>query len=71
MAEGTITTLNRERGYGFIIADGGSGELYFDRQAVAGTPFDALGMGQRVTFTTVPDPLKPERLRAAEVRSAG
>jgi cold shock CspA family protein len=68
MAEGTIKTLNRARGYGFILADGESGELYFDRLAVAGTPFDELEEQQHVTFTTVPDPLKPERLRAEDVR---
>ena len=68
MAEGTIKTLHRERGYGFIMADGESSELYFDRLAVAGTPFDALDEEQRVMFTTAPDPLKPERLRAEDVR---
>jgi len=68
MAEGTIKTLNRARGYGFIMADGESGELYFDRLAVIGPPFDELAEEQRVVFTTAPDPLKPERLRAADVR---
>lgn len=68
MAEGTIKTLNRARGYGFIIADGESGELYFDRLAVVGPPFDELEEEQRVVFTTAPDPLKPERLRAEDVR---
>ncbi len=68
MAEGTIKTLNRERGYGFIMADGESGELYFDRLGVAGTPFDELEEEQHVTFTTASDPLKPERLRAEDVR---
>jgi cold shock CspA family protein len=68
MAEGTIKTLNRERGYGFIMADGESGELYFDRLAVVETPFDELEEEQRVMFTTAPDPLKPERLRGEDIR---
>ncbi len=68
MAEGTIKTLNHARGYGFIMADGESGALYFDRLAVAGWDFDDLEEEQRVTFTTTPDPLKPERLRAEEIR---
>jgi cold shock CspA family protein len=68
MAEGTIKTLNRARGYGFIMVDGESGALYFDRLAVVGPPFDELEEEQRVVFTTAPDPLKPERLRAEDVR---
>ncbi len=68
MAEGTIKTLNRERGYGFIMADGESSELYFDRLAVVGPPFDELEEKQRVLFITTYDPLKPDRMRAKDVR---
>lgn len=70
MAEGTIKTLNREHGYGFIAVDGESATIYFYRDAVAGQAFDAFRSGQRVEFSITPDPLKTDRMRAEDVRLA-
>jgi cold shock CspA family protein len=69
MPQGVIKSLNPEGQYGFITADGESADLYFQRTAVEGAGFDALRVGQRVEFNATPDPLKPERLRAEQVRT--
>ena len=69
LAQGSIKTIYAERGYGFIAADGESGDLYFHRDSVAGDAFNGLRVEQRVEFTATPDPLKPDRLRAEHVRA--
>jgi CspA family cold shock protein len=68
MAQGTIRTISRERGYGFIAVDGESATVYFYRDAVAGQAFDAFQEGQRVEFIITPDPLKTDRMRAEDIR---
>ena len=54
MAQGTIKKL-MERGFGFIGTDTGQ-EYFFHRSGVQGVSFDELREGQRVEFTTEPDP---------------
>ena len=68
MARGTIKALDAAGRYGFVAADGESADLYFQRDAVAANGFDALRVGQRVEFDVTPDPLKPDRLRAEQIR---
>jgi cold shock CspA family protein len=70
MAWGTIKALGAAGHHGFIAADGERADLYFQRDAVAADGFDALRVGQRVAFDVTPDPLKPDRLRAKQVRPA-
>jgi CspA family cold shock protein len=71
MANGTIASL-RDRGFGFILPDAGSanGELFFHRTAVAGSTFDEMREGQRVSFDEEPDPRDASRRRAVNVRTA-
>ena len=71
MASGTIASL-RDKGFGFILPDGGQArhDLFFHRSAVAGTSFDELREGQRVSFEEEPDPRDPSRRRAVNVRTA-
>ena len=71
MANGTIASL-RDRGFGFIMPDGGSAnaELFFHRTAVAGSTFDEMREGQRVSFDEEPDPRDVSRRRAVNVRTA-
>jgi CspA family cold shock protein len=65
MAQGTIKTMT-ERGFGFIAGDGRD-ELFFHRSAVADGSFDALRVGDRVTYQTEPDP-RGRGLQAVDVR---
>jgi CspA family cold shock protein len=72
MANGTIASL-RDRGFGFIMPDGGSAnnDLFFHSTAVTETTFDQLQVGQRVSFDEEPDPRDASRRRAVNVRVAG
>ena len=68
MPLGTIKALDAAGRSCFIAADGESADLYFQRDAVAANGFDALRVGQRVEFEVTPDPLRPDRLRAEQIR---
>jgi CspA family cold shock protein len=49
MARGTVKTLVRERGFGFIHRQGAV-ELFFHKSAFHGGGFDSLTEGQAVEF---------------------
>jgi CspA family cold shock protein len=49
MATGTVKTLVRERGFGFIHRQGAV-ELFFHKSAFQGGGFDTLTEGQAVEF---------------------
>ena len=68
MTTGTITSL-RDRGFGFIAADGAAAaqDLFFHRSAVADDGFERLREGQRVSFDQGADPRDPTRQRAVRV----
>ena len=51
MADGTIKTLVTERGFGFIIPEGGGGQdLFFHRSDLESGAFEQLRVGDRVTY---------------------
>lgn len=62
--DGHVKMLNREKGYGFILAS--EVEYFFHRTALFGSVnFDLIRIGAKVTF----EPIETERgLRAAKVR---
>ena len=64
--EGKITRLIRDRGFGFIIVEGGK-DVFFHRSAIAGGDFDALEEGTSVEFDLEEG---PKGLRAVNVRVA-
>jgi cold shock CspA family protein len=66
MPRGTIKTLFRNRGFGFIRDDAGQ-DWFFHRTSVEGS-FDQLNEGQRVSFDEEPSAKGP---RAANVRGEG
>ena len=67
MATGTIKTLIRDRGFGFIAAEDGT-EIFFHRSDLVGMEMEQLSEGQRVEFEVGPGPKGP---RAERVRTAG
>ena len=50
MTTGTIKRLVRDRGFGFIQADGATEEVFFHKSSVEQPTFDELNEGQKVTF---------------------
>jgi len=68
MTVGIIKRVVRDRGFGFIQAEGASEDVFFHSSAVEDPTFDELTEGQRVEFETEPDPRQPRRSRAVHVR---
>jgi CspA family cold shock protein len=68
MTTGTIKRMVRDRGFGFIQADGATEEVFFHKSAVEQPTFDELNEGQKVSFDAEQDPGKPERSRATHVQ---
>lgn len=68
MTVGIIKRVVRDRGFGFIQAEGASEDVFFHSSAVEQPTFDELTEGQRVEFETEPDPRQPRRSRAVHVR---
>lgn len=75
MARGTITYVNREKGYGFI--DGEQGDVFFHATKLRGYPFASLVVGEDVDYTDQPGertrvattvtPLEERRIVAADI----
>lgn len=68
MTVGTIKRVIRDRGFGFILPEDATEEVFFHSSAVESPTFDELNEGQRVEFDVEPDPRQPSRSRAAHVR---
>ena len=50
---GTVKWFNDEKGFGFIIPQGGGDDLFVHFRAIQGNGFKSLKEGQRVTFIAV------------------
>jgi CspA family cold shock protein len=68
VAEGTVSRLVRERGFGFIKTDPGDEEVFFHASAAPQGTFDEMHEGQRVAFDKVRDP-RGRGMRAENVRT--
>lgn len=58
MAQGTIKKLVRDRGFGFILPEGVTGDgndLFFHRTDVQASDYDSLREGQQVTYDITTD----------------
>ena len=58
MAEGIITKLMTDRGYGFIHTGPGK-DLYFQSSSLQGVSFDELHQGEKVSYTVGRGPKGP------------
>jgi len=68
MAKGTIKTLMKDRGFGFIQVEGGGDDVFFHSSSLPPGTYDTLQMGQAVEFDTEQDPRNPSRTRATNLR---
>lgn len=55
MTEGTVKWFNASKGFGFIEADNGSGDVFVHISAVERAGMRALTDGQKVSFDIVQD----------------
>ncbi|MFA6552263.1 MAG: cold shock domain-containing protein [Candidatus Paceibacterota bacterium] len=61
---GTIKTLT-DRGFGFIAREGETKDLFFHSKDLNGVTFDALKVGDAVTFEVVEGPKGPNASNVA------
>ncbi len=61
---GTIKTLT-DRGFGFITPEGGDKDVFFHSSALTGVEFDALNVGDSVTFDTEDSDKGPRAINVA------
>ena len=70
MFTGTVKWFNAEKGYGFITNDDGSGDVFVHFSSILVDGYKTLAEGQKVTFSTEPDPKDSGKMRAIDVRPA-
>lgn len=68
MKTGTIKNMVKDRGFGFIAAEGETEDIFFHSSSLPPGSFDSLNVGQAVEFDVEPDPRNPRRTRATNVR---
>lgn len=71
MSTGTVKWFNAEKGYGFIADDEGGNDVFVHFSAIQIDGFKTLNEGQKVTFSTEPDPKNNDKLRAVNVVVVG
>ena len=71
MPIGTVKFFNAAKGYGFIADDDGGNDVFVHFSAIQADGFKTLNEGQKVTFSTEPDPKNSDKLRAVDVVVVG
>ncbi len=67
MPTGTVKWFNAEKGFGFIVPDDGSQDLFAHYSAIEATGYRSLEEGQKVTFEVTDGPKGPQ---AASIKIA-
>ena len=67
MSNGTVKWFNAEKGYGFIADEQSGNDVFVHFSAIQAEGFKTLNEGQKVTFSTEPDPKNSDKLRAVDV----
>ncbi len=64
---GTIKTLVRDRGFGFIAREGVEKDLFFHSKELAGVTFEELKEGDTVSFEVTEGPKGPAATQVSRV----
>jgi len=67
MPTGTVKWFNAEKGFGFIVPDDGSQDLFAHYSAIEASGYRSLEEGQKVTFEVTDGPKGPQ---AASIKIA-
>ena len=67
MPSGTVKWFNAEKGFGFIVPDDGSQDLFAHYSAIEASGYRSLEEGQKVTFEVAQGPKGPQ---AASIKIA-
>lgn len=67
IVNGTVKWFNDGKGYGFISNDEGGDDIFVHFSAIQTEGFRTLKEGQKVSFSTEPDPKDSGKLRAVNV----
>ena len=67
MPSGTVKWFNAEKGFGFIVPDDGSQDLFAHYSAIESSGYRTLEEGQKVTFEVAQGPKGPQ---AASIKLA-
>jgi CspA family cold shock protein len=58
MPTGTVKFFNTQKGFGFIVVDGGGPDVFVHISEVERSGMDSLNEGQKVSFESKMDPKK-------------
>ena len=70
---GTVKWFSSEKGYGFITAENGGGDVFVHFSGISGTGYKSLEEGQQVTFDIETDAKnnKPTAINVMVAKEAG
>lgn len=69
MATGTVKFFDSDKGFGFIIPDGGGSDVFVHKSGLDGSEFKTLEKDQRINFETEKD-FKNGKLKAVRITRA-
>jgi CspA family cold shock protein len=70
MPTGTVKFFNMNKGFGFIVVDGGGPDVFVHISEVERSGLNSLSEGQKVSFETKMDP-KKGKSNAVDIKGIG
>jgi CspA family cold shock protein len=67
MATGTVKWFSDEKGFGFIVPDDGSKDLFVHHSQITGSGFKTLAEGAKVSFETESGPKGPSATQVTTI----
>jgi CspA family cold shock protein len=67
MATGTVKWFSDEKGFGFIVPDDGSKDLFVHHSQIAGSGFKTLAEGAKVSYVAEQGPKGPSATQVTPV----